>query len=521
MRAPEKLERMKFMNQNGHSEIPQNDHGPHMEVVTEGNPYTIRRRPERRESENINEKETARGIEPAPGMELAEDDAALDGAGPKRDRKRRYVFAAFLSLVIIGAVTFAYAKLGGATKIDHQVKENRPAGITLQAQHIQGETTDQQTEAAIAQAKEARRSGDGADPVALGDAASRLDSAPGAAIEAPTPALPRISIPSEYIEPPEGIISDGETIVGLARAPQAPRARGFGGAGADQSGEGRARNRTADRPGHGASSVYMSDVEETKTPAANMAEAPARSSPKLSFARKENVIILPAFGAMLPVRTLGAVYTLRNSLARLELTRDIAGEGWTLKKGTVLIAQQQGGAFDRAYVNVTGFIDPSTNRFVKMTGEVLGSDGASGLKGRRRQISGRWSRAFNRILNVAPGIAQAALARNVGTAVIVPAGGATGDLIATGGFNFDRREFVEVEAGSSGYVIVTDLPGASKGVDADPEKYLAGPEQGSLNDEELAKLLSEGAPQQIKAAMPRMSPEMRKVAAMAIGDSER
>jgi hypothetical protein len=152
---------------------------------------------------------------------------------------------------------------------------------------------------------------------------------------------------------------------------------------------------------------------------------------------------------------------------------------------------------------------------------VLGSDGAPGLKGKRRQISGRWSRAFNRILNVAPGIAQSALARNGGTTVIVPAGGATSDLIATGGFNFDRREFVEVEAGSSGYVMVTDLPDASKGMDADPEKYLAGPEQDLLSDEELARLLSDWAPQQIKAAMPRMTPEMRKVAALAIGEPEK
>jgi hypothetical protein len=205
----------------------------------------------------------------------------------------------------------------------------------------------------------------------------------------------------------------------------------------------------------------------------------------------------------------------------LELTRDIVGEGWALKKGTVLIAQQQGGAFDRAYVSVTGFIDPATNRFVKMTGELLGSDGAPGLKGKRRQISGRWSRAFNRVLNIAPGIAQAALARNGGGAVILPAGGATSDLIANGSFNFDRREFVEVEAGSPGYVMVTDLPGASKGVDADPDKYLAGAEQGSLSDEELAKLFSDGEPQQIKAAMPRMAPEMRKIAALAIGQQEK
>jgi hypothetical protein len=492
------------MNQNGHSEIRQNGHGLHLEVVTEGNPYTIRRRPDRPEAEETRAKEVERDLG------ATEDEGVLDEAEPKRDRKRRYVFAAFLSLVIVSAAAFAYMKLGGATKIDHEVKVNRPGGIILQDRRLQGETTDQQTEAAIAQAKEARRAGVETNPVAPGDAASRRDST----IESPPPALPQLSIPSEYVGPREGRISVGEAAgeageIGVALT---------GGA---QPGAGRARNRTAGQPRHGASSVYTSAGEEARAPTVSIPATPGGSSPKLSITRKEKAVTLPAFGAMLPVRTLGAVYTLRNSLARLELTRDITGEGWTLKKGTVLIAQQQGGAFDRAYVSINGFIDPATNRFVKMTGEVLGSDGAPGLKGKRRQISGRWSRAFNRILNVAPGIAQAALARNGGTTVIVPTGGAASDLIGAGSFSFDRREFVEVEAGAPGYVMVTDLPDTNKGVDADPEKYLAGAEQGPLSDEELAKLLSEGAPQQIKAAMPRMNPEMRKVAALAIGEPER
>jgi hypothetical protein len=492
------------MNQNGHSEIQQSGLGLHPEVVTEGNPYTIRRRPERLEAEAIHAKETKQGVEPADG------DSALEEAEPKRDRKRRYVFVAFLSLVIVGAVTFVYAKLGGSTKIDHQVKVNRPGGILLQAQQFQGETTDRQTEAAITQAKEARRSGNETDTVPSGDAASRRASI----IETPPPAFPRISMPGEYVEPIGARISARE-------ATREASGIEFAMAGSDQYAEGRARNRTAGQPKHGASSVYTSAGEETKDPAASIPAVQPRFGSKLSFNRKEKAVILPAFGAMLPVRTLGAVYTLRNSLARLELTRDIAGKGWALKKGTVLIAQQQGGAFDRAYVSVTGFIEPATNRFVKLSGEVLGSDGAPGLKGKRRRISGRWSRAFNRILTIAPGMIQAALARNGGTTVIVPAGGATSDLIGTGAFSFDSREFVEVEAGASGYVMVTDLPDTSKGVDADPEKYLAGGEQGSLSDEELAKLLSEGAPQQIKAAMLRMSPEMRNIAALAIGEPEK
>ncbi|MBO0862225.1 MAG: hypothetical protein J2P21_27765, partial [Chloracidobacterium sp.] len=50
----------------------------------------------------------------------------------------------------------------------------------------------------------------------------------------------------------------------------------------------------------------------------------------------------PPFGAMLPVRTMGALYTLRPGLARFELTRDVRGPGWQMRKGATLIGQQQG-----------------------------------------------------------------------------------------------------------------------------------------------------------------------------------
>ena len=82
---------------------------------------------------------------------------------------------------------------------------------------------------------------------------------------------------------------------------------------------------------------------------------------------------------MLPVRTQGVIFTLRNnSYARLELTRDSSGQGWSLPKGTVLVGRTTGSEYDRAFVNVIGYIDPRDNKLVKMTGDVLGSDGATG-----------------------------------------------------------------------------------------------------------------------------------------------
>ena len=47
---------------------------------------------------------------------------------------------------------------------------------------------------------------------------------------------------------------------------------------------------------------------------------------------------LPAFASMLPVRTVGALFTLRTgALVRCELTRDTKGNGWYMKRGTILV----------------------------------------------------------------------------------------------------------------------------------------------------------------------------------------
>jgi hypothetical protein len=216
---------------------------------------------------------------------------------------------------------------------------------------------------------------------------------------------------------------------------------------------------------------------------------------------------------MLPVRTLGGLYTLRNSLARLELTCDVSGKGWEMKKGTIFVAQIQSGVLNRAYLAVSGFIDPITNRYVKVTGEMLGSDGAPGLKGKRRQVSSRWSRVGSRILNGALALGQEAIARGGGTTVVVGSSGLSNDLSLIN--TISNKEFVEVQAGATGYVMISDLPETKKGVDADPREE-AGP---TLSDEELAELLSSGDPSKIKAAMPRMTPEMRQMADLVVKEN--
>jgi hypothetical protein len=208
---------------------------------------------------------------------------------------------------------------------------------------------------------------------------------------------------------------------------------------------------------------------------------------------------------MLPIRTMGALYTLRPGLARFELTRDVRGQGWQMRKGTTLIGQQQGGEYDRAYVSLVGFIDPESKRFVKVSGEVLGADGAPGLQGKRRQIGSRWARVLGRVATAAVPLGQAALSRGNSTTVVIP-GAVAPELTPSVA---SRREFIEVRAGAPAFVMITDLPKEAQGVDADS---LAEGNIETLKDEELAELLSSDSPEKIRAAMPRMTPELRRIA---------
>jgi hypothetical protein len=242
---------------------------------------------------------------------------------------------------------------------------------------------------------------------------------------------------------------------------------------------------------------------------------------------------------MLPVRTLGTLYTLRSgSLVRLELTRDVRGQGWAMRKGTVIVGVSRGSEYDRAYLAVVGFIDPELGRFVKLTGDVLGGDGGSGMRGRRRSLSSAWSRAFSRIgtsaVNVA-GLMLSGLGRNsvvisdaYGYRVVNPVSSELSGLISER-TSQQQRGFVEVAAGTQGYVMVTDLPQEIRGIDALAElsaKDLAERSDTTgvrastgLSERELADLLSSGSPEQIRSAMPRMTPAMRRIAEAVIAES--
>jgi hypothetical protein len=234
-----------------------------------------------------------------------------------------------------------------------------------------------------------------------------------------------------------------------------------------------------------------------------------------------------------PVRTLGKIYTLRSgSSIRLELTRYVSGEGWSLSKGTVLIGQVRGSERDRAFIAITGFIDPTRDRFVNLNGEILGDDGGSGIRGEFHKLSSGWSRAFARVassaVNVAGAIAgsrvsgQSVIIADVGSRTISPVSSEVDSSLLN-----QARGFVEVPAGTSGFVMVTTLPADVKGVDAEPDRLAqssdltatAANSPSALTQEELAQLFTSGDTTRIREALPRMSPQMRRIAETVLAES--
>lgn len=286
------------------------------------------------------------------------------------------------------------------------------------------------------------------------------------------------------------------------------------------------------------SSFYTTERAEPRNQPTVSNSERLNSRPLSVRENKTPTVVLPTFGSMLPVRTIGGLYTLRSgALMRLEVTRDMKGNGWSMKRGTILVGTSKGGEYDRAYVSIVGFIDPQSGKLVKLGGDVLGGDGGAGLKGKRRQLESGWARILGKVGTAALNVTGALVGgRGNGTVIISdglrtravnPVTDEISGVIGGGLDQKQRQGFVEVEAGTSGYVMVTDLPTAIKGAEASPdlnEETLAAltdvdaaRSATGLSERELAELLADGSPEEIRAAMPRMTPEMRKIAVAVLG----
>jgi len=226
------------------------------------------------------------------------------------------------------------------------------------------------------------------------------------------------------------------------------------------------------------------------------------------------------FGTLLPIRLTSAVYTFRNSggFIRMELTRAIEGKGYSYPAGTAVVGTLRRAEASRVFVTVTGLIDPASGQLVKLSGELLGRDGASGIPGRKRKVTGVWSRLLRGLRETGSSIVGSIGSwRTGGTVVITDSMRRVGSDIP-GSLN-DRGSnsdgFVQVDAGSMGFVQVTGLPEEVAKADTTRQRTETG-----LTDEELADLFSGSSAEKLRAAMPRMTPEFRRLAEKALENIE-
>ncbi len=264
-------------------------------------------------------------------------------------------------------------------------------------------------------------------------------------------------------------------------------------------------------------SLVVEDLPaRTATASQLMTATPARleSKPAAISLMKTPPAVLPPFGTLLPVRTQGVIFTLRNnSYARLELTRDAAGTGWLLPKGTVLVGRTMGSEETRAFVNVIGYIDPRDNKLVKMSGDVLGSDGAAGIPGRRLGVDrNRLKQTLRKVAShgvQVAGLLGGALGR--GTVILDASGYSPYDLRGRSGSQDQKNAFVKVAAGQAAYVMVADLPKSVQSIDAPGDDELIRAAS-SLSDREVMELVLFGSSDEIRATMPLMTDEQKRLA---------
>lgn len=224
--------------------------------------------------------------------------------------------------------------------------------------------------------------------------------------------------------------------------------------------------------------------------------------------------VKPPFITRLLVRSQAAISTLTTgSVVTFELLQPMRGVGWSLPRGTIFVGRTSGGAGNRAYIQIESFIDPQRpERTVAISGEVQGPDGAAGLVGQQKRLGGGWVKSLSKAARQAGNAGV-----SIGTSLLLGRNGGTTSIFSPPqdpfGANSERQQesvpFIYVPANRVGYIFVSDKPPTVQGVQP---SGVEGVQQGEMTEAEMIQLMTEGTPEQIRAALPRMNPQMRQAA---------
>lgn len=303
-------------------------------------------------------------------------------------------------------------------------------------------------------------------------------------------------------------------VIPLTNSPFQSKAKNNGGSISDKS------------DGAIARSVFFGGVLNKNDAAQNSLKNSGNTSLRNTVALNENTNV-PAFGTLLPVRFLGAIYTLQRGtggLVRMELSRSVHKGGFSYPAGTVIVGRLRGSEYNRAFISAFGAIDPKTGKLVKFEGEVLGVDGASGAIGTRKSIKS-WGARFLAGLREAGGQAVNVLAARGGrggTIVLNGSGGLGGEVSSIVRGDSQGNSFIVVKAGTEAYVLITDLPAEQRGDDefenlGNTSNQIPGM---NLSESEMAEILSTDDPNKLRAALLKMSPQFRALAIKAIEENK-
>ena len=493
------------------TESTQGATGSPTRIVAGENPYLLR---------VASEEETSRTAGGNGSVETDDEEAAAlaeiaaEKTKRKQRRHRRFAQVFIAALLAASVVTAVVIYRQRSTRVEYGRAANQPRVLPPPPNATTTTGRDNRTEQALEQMQQLTGENRSATKDQAHATASRDGAAnSGTSINAPVDAQHPFDMPPNSSDATEDSMTSGKSSSPVSGTTNEQPVRS---------------QRNAE------TSLYVGERPDERTaPALRNPERSSSNPNPIKVSHTEPTVALPPFGSMLPVRTIGGLYTLRSgALARLELTRDMVGNGWSMKRGTILVGNTKGGEYDRAYVAIIGFIDPESGKFVKLGGDVLGGDGAAGLKGKSRQLDSRWTRILSQLGNAALSVTTAALGgRGNGTVIISDGAGSSllnpvsEELNGVFGGPSDRNRragFVEIVAGTPGYVMVTDLPAAIKGTEADAEldvQSLAAlsdvnavrPATG-ISEREFAELIANGSPDEIRAQLHRMSPEMRKIA---------
>lgn len=254
-------------------------------------------------------------------------------------------------------------------------------------------------------------------------------------------------------------------------------------------------------------SAYRSVVFEEPAAKPLPTETNARLAASTPKPERADAKPLPRFGALLPVRLLGTVFTLRdNATIRLGLMRDVQTPTGTIAAGTELIGRVTGSAEKRVFIQVEGYLRED-GTLIAFGGDALGADGADGFAGRKRDVSSRWKRVFSTIGRAAFSLGRTYLQSRGSGAVII------GDVADSAAPDFQIRpeiqSFVELTAGTVGFVRVTSLGGSTE-TTAPVNEPVAPTAPGPVFTEAmLADLLERGTEADLRAALPKLPMSMR------------